>query len=173
MSRIPTLKRFILLTSTIGVAIGVTTSRPVLAQARYVVEDLGALPGDASSVAWAINANGDVVGWSQGPNGTRAFVYTSLGMASLPGPPDRPRTLARDINDAGSVVGTANSGGTDLGHAVLWQSGNVQDLGTLGTGTFSEAWGINNAGHVVGTSYTSGGSMAASTVSLHPRIGPS
>jgi probable HAF family extracellular repeat protein len=134
--------------------------RPAMAQTGYVVEDLGALAGDTSSVAWAINANGDVVGWSFGQAGTRAFLYTNAGgMVALPGLPDRPRTVARDINDAGAIVGSANAGGTDLGHAVLWSDGSVQDLGTLGTGSYSEAWGVNNLGQVVGWSDTNGGSL--------------
>jgi probable HAF family extracellular repeat protein len=130
-----------------------------MAQTGYVVDDLGALPGDTSSVAWGINAHGDVVGWSSGVNGTRAFRYTdAAGMVALMGLPDRPRAVARDINDAGDVVGSANSGGVDLGHAVLWPaSGGVQDLGTLGTGAYSEAWGVNNLGQVVGHSSVSGG----------------
>jgi probable HAF family extracellular repeat protein len=145
-----------------GVAvIGLThvTTRSALAQASYVVQDLGTLGGDSSSVAWAINEHGDVVGWSMGPNGTRAFVFTDAGgMVALPGLPNRPRTVARDINDAGIVVGSANAGGTDLGHAVLWSGGSAQDLGTLGTGYYSEAWGVNAFGQVVGWSYTNGGS---------------
>src|SRR5262245_27581588 len=120
---------------------------PVMAQVDYIVEDLGALPGDTSSVAWAVNANGDVVGWSMGPSGARSFVYKSAtGMVALPGPPDRLRSVARDINDEGVIVGSANEGGTDLGHAVVWSRGSVQDIGTLGTGLYSEAWGINNLG---------------------------
>jgi probable HAF family extracellular repeat protein len=129
-----------------------------VAQTGYVVEDLGVLAGDTGSVAWGINARGDVVGWSNGPNGTRAFVYTdAAGMVALPALPSRPRSIARDINEAGDIVGTANAGGTDLGHAVLWSNGSVQDLGTLGTGFYSEAWAINNLGQVVGSSYTNGG----------------
>lgn len=135
-------------------------ARPALAQASYVVDDLGVLDGDTSSVAWAINANGDVVGWSNGPAGTRAFLYTdATGMVALPAPPGRPRTVARDINDAGVVVGSANAGGTDLGHAVVWSGRGVEDIGTLAAGSFSEAWGVNNSGRVVGWSYTNGGGL--------------
>jgi probable HAF family extracellular repeat protein len=136
---------------TAGLALG--TAGPVMAQASYVVQDLGVLPGDSSSIAWGINANGEVVGWSMGSNGTRAFLYTNAaGMVALPGLPDRPRSVARDINDAGVVVGSANAGGTDIGHAVMWSGGAVQDLGTLGTGVSSEAYGVNRLGQVVGWS---------------------
>ncbi len=149
--------RVLCLASLLG--IGLVAVLPAMAQTSYVIEDLGALAGDTSSVACALNANGDVVGWSMGQAGTRAFVYTKArGMVALPGLPDKPRTVARDINDAGVIVGSANAGGTDLGHAVLWSGGSVQDLGTLGTGFYSEAWGVNNLGKVVGWSYTNGGS---------------
>ena len=140
--------------------VGFARVGPAEAQTGFVVEDLGTLPGDTSSVAWGINASGDVVGWSNGPAGTRAFRFTDAGgLVALPGLPDRPRTVARDNNDAGDVVGSANAGGVDLGHAVVWSGGAVEDLGTLGTGAYSEAWGINNSGEVVGYSYTNGGAF--------------
>jgi len=153
--------RVLCVASLVIVGLGFVAVRPAMAQTGYVVEDLGALAGDHGSVAWAINARGDVVGWSVGQNGTRAFLYTDAGgMVALPGLPDRPRTVARDINDAGDIVGTANAGGVDLGHAVLWgNGGSVQDLGTLATGAYSEAWGVNNLGQVVGWSYINGGSL--------------
>lgn len=139
--------------------LGLAAVPPARAEVRYVVEDLGTLAGDSSSIAWAINADGDVVGWSNGPAGSRAFLHSRGGMVALPGLPDRSRTVARDINDAGVIVGSANAGGTDLGHAVVWNGGSVVDLGTLGTGSFSEAWGVNNVGQIVGWSYMNGASL--------------
>src|SRR6188508_2413031 len=106
----------LLLAVVVGSLLGFVSRRPAVAQSGYVVEDLGTLAGDNSSVAWAINENGDVVGWSMGPAGTRAFVYRSAGgMVALPALSNRPRSIARDINDLGVIVGSANAGGTDLG----------------------------------------------------------
>lgn len=135
---------------------GATTA----AAAPYTVQDLGTLPGDYASVAMGINESGDVVGWSAGPTGARAFIYTAeAGMTALPGLVGRPVTSARAINDARVVVGTASAGGTDAGHAVRWQAGVPEDLGTLGTGTSSEARDVNATGTIVGSSGTDGGGL--------------
>jgi len=140
--------------------LGLTSWAVAADPASYVVQDLGVLPGNSSSIAFGINQKGDVVGWSMGPDGTSAFLYTDAnGIVRLPGLPDRPRAIARDLNDVGQVVGTANAGGVDLGHAVLWTNGIVKDLGTLGTGSYSEGWAVNNFGQVVGSSYRNGGSF--------------
>jgi probable HAF family extracellular repeat protein len=142
---------------------GFSTAASAAPAPTYRVEDLGTLPGDYASAAMGINRFGDVVGWSMGPSGTRAFLYTNAaGMTALPSPAGRPVTSARAVNDSGTVVGTASlaSGSADIGHAVRWRSGTVRDLGTLGTGLFSDARGVNAAGVTVGTSYTNGGGLS-------------
>jgi probable HAF family extracellular repeat protein len=137
-----------------------TTALGAVPAPTYRVEDLGVLPGDYASAAMGIDRFGDVVGWSMGPSGTRAFVYTdAAGMTALPAPAGRPVTTARAVNADGTVVGTASTGGSDIGHAVRWRSGIVRDLGTLGTGLFSDASGVNAAGTIVGSSYTAGGGL--------------
>jgi len=116
----------------------------------YDIEDLGTLPGDSGSVAWGINSDGDVVGWSNGSQGVRAFVYRDIGgIIELPGLTPQNTGLARDINDQGIIVGQSGA------HAVLWdEQGTIHDLGTLGGE--ADALAINTAGHVVGWSYTDG-----------------
>jgi probable HAF family extracellular repeat protein len=153
----------------VTLVLGLTSWAVAADPASYVVQDLGVLPGHSSSVALGINQKGEVVGWSIGADGTSAFLFTDAnGIVQLPGLSDRPRAIARDLNDVGQIVGTANAGGVDLGHAVLWTNGIVKDLGTLGTGSYSEGWAVNNFGQVVGSSYTNGGSLGVHGFPLHP-----
>lgn len=61
---------------------------------------------------------------------------------------------AQAINNDGQIVGVLiQSAGTLQGHAFLWTPGTLmQDLGTLPGGSQSYAYGINDAGQVVGYS---------------------
>ncbi|MCW5935120.1 MAG: hypothetical protein KIT45_12620 [Fimbriimonadia bacterium] len=108
---------------------------------HYFVEDMGVLPGEESSVARGINDPGDVVGWS----GARPFLYTDAnGIISLGAFGGAQATWAVDLNNSGVIIGGARSGATEFGirHAGgLWQNLNLG---------FSYAYGINQAGQVVG-----------------------
>jgi len=122
------------------------------AQTRpYVLQDLGVLPGDASSIAWGINSRGEVVGWS-GITPTRAFLYRDgVGMVELTPLPGHTYALARGINDAGVVVGSGWGPGIPE-HALRWTGNLVEDLGVLDGS--SEGFDINEAGVTVGSSPT-------------------
>jgi probable HAF family extracellular repeat protein len=86
------------------------------------ITDLGTLPGDKTSVALAINEQGQIVGRSTSASGaTRAFVWQDGVMASI----GRGRiSAAFDINNEGQIVGYRGIGKTHKGsrvhHAVLW-----------------------------------------------------
>jgi probable HAF family extracellular repeat protein len=69
---------------------------------------------------------------------------------------DGDESIAIDINDAGLVVGASSTspsvrlaGGSGT-HAVLWDSRTIKDLGTIGGGDYSFAYGVNEGGQVVG-----------------------
>jgi probable HAF family extracellular repeat protein len=125
--------------------------------------DLGTLPGDKSSIAYGMNAAGQVVGTSLTvkDNGsimaTRAVLWMNgiaQDLGSLRSNTSNTSSLITDIaygiNAAGQVVGwsTVPSGGP---HAFLWSGGKMQDLTPPNlTDPVSVAFGINDSGQVVG-----------------------
>jgi len=58
--------------------------------------------------------------------------------------------VANAINDAGEVVGLADTSNST--HGFLWRNGAMTDLGTIGDDCFSGAFGINAHTQVVGQS---------------------
>jgi probable HAF family extracellular repeat protein len=91
------------------------------------------------------------------------YVLTDLG--TLGGD----KSLARDINNNGEVVGFADtSSGHE--HAFIYRNGTIQDLGQV-AGSDSDAESINDSGQIVG-SYTSGSITRAYRTAAYQPINP-
>jgi len=126
-----------------------------------VAMDLGVLKGQVYSRANAINAMGQVVGFSgteRDGSESRAFMWSSqTGMIDI-GTLGGATAQAYAINDAGVITGaseTQGMGPMTTTHAFIYRllspSKGMQDLGVLG-GLFSSGMAINNDDHVVGYS---------------------
>jgi probable HAF family extracellular repeat protein len=108
--------------------------------------DLGTLGGNSGG-AQAINAFGQVAGNSTvAPNQPHATLWDNGVITDLT--PGTHGTNATGINDVRQVVLNLN-----YSSAFLWENGALINLGNLGLG-LSTASDINNAGQVVGSSYT-------------------
>ena len=127
------------------------------------------LPSPAGSTAdwaWSVNDAGQAVGYSSVPN-QNAFLWSkgvAYNLGTLAGGDGA--SMARGINRIGQVVGESNFQGefgpTGL-HAMLWvpnatngTTGTMYDLGTLEPDGNSRAYGVNDAGQVVGTASVGG-----------------
>ncbi len=118
----------------------------------YQIELLPPISAGGDSLAYALNDNGMVVGWSENTTtGVReAAVWsggtvTSLGVAGI----------ARGVNNAGTVVGETGDFrlGTPNGQAFTWSgSGPVGYISDLGL--YSGAYDINESGVVTGFTCT-------------------
>ncbi len=129
------------------------------------LRDLGKLPGQRNSYAYAINARGQIVGfaddeqpeWQGGadvPEKTQAVVWRGSRMAKLPPLPGDTGSAAWGINNAGVIAGqSVDSKGTI--RACLWRDEKPVDLNTLlpaGSGwTLTRASALNNRGWIVGS----------------------
>ena len=153
----------------------------------YQIFGLGNLGGAAT--AYAINNNGVVVGSSFNAVGdSRGFVWNGGALIELGGLPGSFQQYANGINNAGTIVGSADgtavqwqngtpsaigtgeSGATAVnssgqvagmsnGQAFRTVGGQVQLLGTLMGGNWASAYGINTAGEVAGYGDTAYGDM--------------
>ena len=90
-----------------------------------------------------------MVGYSSGESGERAVWWSSAGVINeLEGLPEGSISQAKDINDAGAIVGTVTE---SVKRAVLWpKNSNLIELGTLTNFNESEAISISNNGVIAG-----------------------
>jgi probable HAF family extracellular repeat protein len=118
------------------------------------MRDLGALGGDAVSSAVAINAVGVVAGWSapRPQKLSHAFIWDSVSEMRDLGTVGGTFTFPQSINAFGEVVGRSMTTGNSADRAFIWDgNGGIRDLGV---GVNSYAYGINDAGQVVGSFQT-------------------
>lgn len=125
----------------------------------YTVTNLGNL-GVAGGGALAVNNHGEVVGFSNTPDGNQhAFFWTSKnGMRDLGVLPGDNNSYALGVNDSEQVVGWSVDSATAVVRAFFWSAKTgMQDIGSLG-GETAAATAINESGEVVGYSTLSDGS---------------
>jgi len=123
----------------------------VSAQPRFLVTDLGVLPGTTSSFANGLNDRGEVVGYcapaSEYFNET-GFVWRNGVMASTGKLPKGLYSYANAINNAGTIVGDGDTGNYRPQSWMSTPSGLVNIFPNNGGNTHTV--GINNAGGICG-----------------------
>jgi probable HAF family extracellular repeat protein len=139
-----------------GVAVGevgLTFSHAVVWRGDRMT-DFDAKLGARLSSATAINAAGDCVIDAETRTELNSYVVpgcvdtgTLVKIASLGGT----GTTTAAMNDSGDVAGAADVANGPV-HAFLYSQGVTHDLGLLDGDTESAASGVNDLGHVVGTS---------------------
>ncbi|MEH1820040.1 MAG: hypothetical protein V7L31_13335 [Nostoc sp.] len=128
------------------------------------VRNLGFLPGGSVSAAYAIKTQGQAAGYSSSSTQPdQAVLFDNgkvqdLGISSTLG---YRYSMARGINRKGQIVGLMfNQNESGNYHPFLYSKGKVQDLSTTKYPT-GAAYGINNAGLVVGSAETVSGKSVA------------
>ncbi|HUK23185.1 MAG TPA: hypothetical protein VLV49_01295 [Terriglobales bacterium] len=166
------------------VAVLLTLALPMAAQApkhlHYIVTDLGVLDGlDPSSIAYEINDAGWISGGSGAlfpPGPQHAFVWFGHGplidLGTLGGPNSEPGgPNLKGVAAVFSETALSDPNGEDFCEfgdhlqclAAVWRHGKLTALPNLPGGNNAQAYGINNAGQVIGVSETGVADSTCST----------
>lgn len=114
------------------------------------LKDIGPAPGVGGSSALGINRKGAVVGGSSldSDDGGIAFIYTGQFRA-LVGFPPKFGSIARAVNDSGTVVGSYGQT-VRRAYPFAWQSGHLIVLPTGRSTPYAVATSINSSGVIAG-----------------------
>ncbi|GAB3421622.1 PEP-CTERM sorting domain-containing protein [Massilia agilis] len=121
-----------------------------------------------TSEGYSINNRGSVAGIADPfvDEAVRGFLYRN-GHSELVPTLGGDFSFALNVNNHDAVVGYASNGQGSVNdpfyHAIIYQDGTVQDLGTLGTGERSLGYDINDCGQAVGWS-----SIGPDDSAIHP-----
>ena len=150
------------------------------------IEDLGALPGNNSSVVFQINGSGAGAGMSEieqidpftGWPVEHATIFKNGRVTDLGSLPGGYESQAISITDSGQAAGFAQNGIEDpysifdwggQVRSFVWRDGRMTDIGTLGGPDALTAW-QNASGQVAGDSYINATPNASGFPTLHPYL---
>jgi probable HAF family extracellular repeat protein len=125
---------------------GQTAGRITQSTDKSYVEQNGAMQLIAQEIdgyATAMNNNGDVLILEVKGSNCRTLLWRNGALTDL-GDFGGTLTMGRDLNDAGQIVGWAETASGEY-HPFLWENGVLTDLSTY-TGNFGAAVAINEAG---------------------------
>lgn len=122
------------------------------ADLSYTIQDLGATAPSTLVVAIGLSSNGAYATGSQNPSWT--WNNTS-GIGSLTTATGLNWQEARGINSSGTVVGYSSSFSPGGQQALLWDGSTFTQFKPAGASS-AQAWGITDAGFVIGTAFLSG-----------------
>ncbi|HEU4720086.1 MAG TPA: PKD domain-containing protein [Gemmatimonadaceae bacterium] len=154
-----------------GVVVGTTQQSLIVGTRGFVAVGtsfvtLSILPGSSVELAaraFAINAAGQIVGYSPTPSSSRhAVLWSPAGVIQDLGTLGGSNSEAFDINASGQVIGSSQIAGDAVTHFFLWSTaGGMQDLNTLIGPAITSVLEINDAGQITGTYTTASGQSHA------------
>lgn len=128
------------------------------ASEQAFVEEQGNLQiisGEVNGYAVAMNNAGQVLVKELTTSGFRTLLWENGVLTDL-GNLGGPCTQGQDLNDAGQVVGWAQTAAGEY-HAFIWEHGVMTDLAPILVGEFNAAIAINNQGQILLKSSTPAG----------------